>query len=225
MLKIFRKEKPKVLLTACICMPLLSPPAQVTTQVEPLEIVETTEQPAADEGDSIRDLGPYQSVYVEFAEVLSKYHPELECEELIELAEFIVETSHEHALSPYLVLAVIRVESTFDPCALSKKGAKGLMQIIPRHILGREKVSRDYAFSHHKFYDPYENIGMGVGYLASLVERFGSIEDAVTAYNMGPTRLSRRMRQANRSLTTGYTRKVIRHYEKFQGRTASYHSL
>jgi soluble lytic murein transglycosylase len=172
-----------------------------------------------EEPDSCRDLGLYQNVYLEFAEVLSHYLPENDLEELIDLAQYIVDKSHENSLNPYLVLAVIRVESTFNPCALSRKGARGLMQVIPVHILGREAVKNEYAFSYHRFYDPYENIGIGVDYLGSLVSRFGSVESGIVAYNMGPTRLSRRLRQTKTSVSTRYSRKVINQYQKFQSRS------
>jgi len=162
------------------------------------------------------DLGLFQVIYIEFAEVLSHYLPDSEMEELIELARYIVDKSHEKAINPYLVLAVIRVESTFDPCAISKAGAKGLMQVMPTRILGHEIVEKQYAFEHHKFYDPYENIGIGVDYLGYLVHRFKSVESAITAYNMGPTRLSRRLRQSKTPISSRYTRRVIHHYERYQ---------
>ena len=205
-----------MLLTVCVFIPLLIIPQTSGNAPEASATAESQNPSSSEEGQSCKDLGLYQPVYVEFAEVLSQYYPQSELEELLDLAQFIVEKSHENGLNPYLVLAVIRVESTFNPCAISRKGAKGLMQVIPAYILGREKVNREYAFSHHRFFDPYENIGMGVGYLASLVTRFGSVETAVAAYNMGPTRLSRRLRQEQGPISTRYSRKVIHQFENFK---------
>ncbi|PIE01829.1 MAG: hypothetical protein CSA81_09980 [Acidobacteria bacterium] len=184
---------------------------------EQLEV--PVQQVQAEEKTGYEDLGTFQEIYIEFAEVISKHLPNAEMEELIDLARYIVDKSHQQGLNPYLVLAVIRVESTFDPCAVSKAGAKGLMQVIPSRVLGRDRVNNEYAFAHHKFYDPYENIDIGIGYLGELVNRFGSVESAVTAYNMGPTRLSRRLRQSKRPVSSRYTRKVFSQYEKFQSET------
>ena len=80
-------------------------------------------------------------------------------------------------IEPELVSAVIYAESGGDPKAVSRQGAAGLMQLMPNtaHSLGVEDR-----------YDAEQNIASGTKYLSRLVERFGSTELALWAYNAGP---------------------------------------
>lgn len=82
-----------------------------------------------------------------------------------------------------LVNAVIKVESDYDPRAVSRKGALGLMQLMPQ--TARELKVNDPL-------NPEENIRGGVRYLRMMLDRFGgSMDLALAAYNAGPTAVSR----------------------------------
>ena len=151
-------------------------------------------------------------------QVLRNHQSEWADEEIRALSEHIVHEADNVGIPTSLLLAVIGVESNFDPCAVSPVGAKGLMQVMPQRILGREKAALDFAFNHHLVYDPYWNISFGAAYLQELIDRFGSLEMALSAYNRGPTRLSRQLK--NRTFRgCGYTRKVFALQEAFEQHT------
>ena len=95
-------------------------------------------------------------------------------------------------LDPYLVLAVIREESRFNPKALSRSKAHGLMQIMPKTGQGIASQLKINPFNTKKMFDPTTNIQMGSFYLSSLVKRFdGNLYLALAGYNGGPNRIDR----------------------------------
>ena len=96
----------------------------------------------------------------------------------------LIETAAQtHTVHPALIRAVIVVESGFNPRAVSKRGAVGLMQLLP-------ETARRYGVS--DIYDPGENIGAGAHYLSDLMVRFDSHMDlALAAYNAGENAVDR----------------------------------
>jgi soluble lytic murein transglycosylase len=105
--------------------------------------------------------------------------------------EHIESYASARGLDPYLVAALIRQESTFNPRVRSPAGARGLMQIIPS--TGRElsrQERRQYATN--DLYDPQINIQYGTRYLKNVLGRFdGRVDYALASYNAGPHRVKR----------------------------------
>jgi hypothetical protein len=94
-----------------------------------------------------------------------------------------------HGVAPSLVKAVIQAESSFKPDAVSKVGAQGLMQLMPKTA---EALGVTDPF------DPAQNIEGGVKYLAQLIKKFGSEDLALAAYNWGEGRIRNQLNRLER---------------------------
>ena len=108
-----------------------------------------------------------------------------ECEGLTaESVEPIVsEAARSEGLAPHLLQAVINRESGYQPCAVSSKGALGLMQLMP-------ETARRLGVTDP--FDPGQNILGGARFLGGLLERFGgNLGLALGAYNAGPGKVER----------------------------------
>ncbi len=111
----------------------------------------------------------------------------------------IGEYAGQHQLDPYLVAAVVYVESGFDPTAVSPKGARGLMQIMPAtgewvaENMDKDAFNMDIdAFNEELLFDPDINLMIGTTYLAGLLKQFdGNIYLSLAAYNGGRSRVVR----------------------------------
>ena len=90
--------------------------------------------------------------------------------------EIISAVSEAHGVDPLLVRAVIQVESNYQTRARSRKGAMGLMQLMPA-------TARSYNVRNP--FDPRANIEAGIKHLKSLIDRFGKVDLGLAAYNAG----------------------------------------
>lgn len=91
----------------------------------------------------------------------------------------IYEAASRYALNPHLIAAIVRVESSFNPRALSRKGACGLMQLLP-------ETARRFGLRRKDLFDPAKNLDAGARYLKWLADRFGHDPVRVlAAYNAG----------------------------------------
>ena len=124
-----------------------------------------------------------------------------------ELEPVIARHSRTHRLHPALIRAVIKTESDFDPLAVSRAGAIGLMQLMPQTA-----VRLDVRDS----YNPDENIGGGTKYLRQLLDRFdGNLPLALAAYNAGEHAVERYQGLPPIAETRQYVKKVLRYYRTF----------
>ena len=124
-----------------------------------------------------------------------------------ELEPVIRRYSSQHQLHPALIRAVIKAESDFDPRAVSRAGAIGLMQLMPQTAVRLDV--RD-------MYDPDDNVGGGTKYLRQLLDRFhGNLPLALAAYNAGENAVDRYQALPPFDETRQYVRKVLRYYRTF----------
>jgi soluble lytic murein transglycosylase-like protein len=101
----------------------------------------------------------------------------------VTLADFIAEASQRFGVPNAWITAIMRVESGFNPRAISPKGAMGLMQMMPETW---EAMQARFGLGHDP-YDPHDNVLAGVGYLRILYDQFGAA-GFLAAYNAGPER-------------------------------------
>ncbi len=94
-------------------------------------------------------------------------------------AQLIYDAARRHALNPALVAAVVRAESDFRPTAISSRGARGLMQLMPA-------TAQRFGIEGERVFDPASNIEAGTRYLSWLAERFDErLALVLAAYNAG----------------------------------------
>ena len=99
--------------------------------------------------------------------------------------EYVNKYSEMYDLDPLLVLSVIKTESKFNEMAESKKGAKGLMQIMDdTGAWAAKEVGIEY-FMPNMLYSPEINIQLGCWYLDNLLDQFEDLSLALAAYNGG----------------------------------------
>ncbi len=122
--------------------------------------------------------------------------------------EIILKASRENGLSFSLVKALIKVESNFNPNAVSRVGAKGLMQLMPVNIK---------KFRIKDPFNPYENIMGGTLYFRQLLDRYnGKLILALAAYNAGPTVVSKYNSIPPYRETKRFVKKVLKYNSKYK---------
>lgn len=122
----------------------------------------------------------------------------------------ILAASSKHSVDPALVKAIIMAESSYNPDAISRKGAVGLMQLMPGTAVD---MGVEDSF------DPEHNINGGVKYLKHLLNLFqGDLRLAVAAYNAGITKVKKYQGVPPYKSTQFYVAKVFKYYRHYKSR-------
>ncbi len=120
----------------------------------------------------------------------------------------IRKTAARHGVEESLIKAIIMAESGYDPKAVSRRGARGLMQLMPgtARELGVEDV-----------FSPDQNIAGGVKYIRDLIMRFdGNTRHALAAYHAGPRKVRKYQGVPPFKTTQAYIRKILRYQEIYR---------
>ena len=121
-----------------------------------------------------------------------------------EIDAAIEQAAARHNIDPNLVRAIIKVESNFNPWAVSRKGAMGLMQLMP-------ETARQLNVTHP--FDPQENVDAGVRHLRRLLDNYGGdVRLSLAAYNAGETAVMQHAGIPNFAETRNYVKQITSRY-------------
>ena len=173
-------------------------PATVETEPTPVFVV---------------DRNPPEAVILaeaaEIARVLRDRDTGLLPAEVVHLSRVIAVEAHAAGLPPAFVLAVIEVESSGRNFAVSKVGARGLMQLLPATGEDVAAADSDVAWrGPETLFDPAANVRLGVSYLEDLIARYANVRIGLAAYNSGPARIAGRLRRGE-SIPGRYADRVL----------------
>jgi soluble lytic murein transglycosylase-like protein len=137
--------------------------------------------------------------------------------------EAVLEASGRFGLSPFLLWAVMRQESAMDPGAVSRAGARGLLQLMPETA---RATAQRCSLQLRDLHDPRENVLLGAAHLRELLDAGLGLAEALAAYNAGREAVARWRRPGEApdlflerigyAETRGYVRRVLRDYEVFR---------
>jgi soluble lytic murein transglycosylase-like protein len=120
----------------------------------------------------------------------------------------VFKAAYRYEVEPAMVMAIIMAESSYNPKAISKKGAKGLMQLMP-------KTAKSLGVKDS--FNPEHNINGGVRYYKKLLNQFnGDVELALAAYNAGSRNVREHRGIPPFRATKYYVKKVIKYYQYYK---------
>jgi soluble lytic murein transglycosylase-like protein len=138
--------------------------------------------------------------------VIAPEVPEKPMPPVLTIGESISQAGEKHHIDPDFITSVVRAESGFRPRAVSPKGARGLMQLMPRTAAGLGVKDS---------FDGNENVEAGTRYLRQLLEQFDyDAVKALAAYNAGPDRVAQYHGVPPYSETRSYVARIVRDYNR-----------
>jgi soluble lytic murein transglycosylase len=188
----------KIFVLSAFCIlfaTVISVHADIYMYIDDSGVMHFTNAPTSNQYD-------YKVYIKERTSIYKKFHSTNKYDELIS------DASRKYDVDSRLLKAMIKAESDFDPQAISRKGAMGLMQIMPENF---KMLNLKNPF------DPWQNIRAGAQYFKKLYERFnGKLALSLAAYNAGPTAVDRYKRIPPYQETEEYVRRVLRYYRTFK---------
>lgn len=148
---------------------------------------------------------------------ISLYNNTLDSKSIYEISKTIYEESIKYNFNPLLITALIKIESNFEPKAISDSYAYGLCQV--RGFIAPElakNIGIKWDGAEKTLFNPINNIKIGVYYLSILNRDFNDLKTAIIAYNQGPYKVQEQSTN-NQELNQEYVKKVLDYYAKLRG--------
>lgn len=171
--------------TLILGMLLLIPTLKVPSTSRSYDDVDTASSVAAFTEDDLK-----QAI---LAEIVRDYKTFLTEEQKRALPGQILVAAKHYGYDPYFVAGLIETESSFNNQAVSRAGARGLLQLIPSTAAALAEDLGYPWYGPETLHDPEANLELGLYYLRTLEDRFGNLDLALAAYNMGPSQLEQKM--------------------------------
>jgi len=174
----------------------VTPKVKLSTQTNEIKFDSTTKKVEEVSSDSAPDKSADVVVSPALQKKSAPFHP------------IIVKAARRYEVDPSLIKAIIMVESRYNPHAISKRGAKGLMQLMPRtaRALGVEDS-----------FNPEHNVNGGVKYLKQLLDEFNNnLKFALAAYNAGSSKVRRHRGIPPIKGTQHYVKRVFEYYQYYR---------
>ena len=177
--------------------------ADIYMYIDKNGVMHYTNVPVESEGTSVKFLFYQKEVIRE-----KKEFDIFDNNDFNSIDSYIFEAANYYDVSIPLIKAIIKVESDFNTMAISKKGAMGLMQIMPFNF--KELSIRDP-------FDPWENIMGGVSYFKNMLTKFnGDLSLSLAAYNAGPNAVDKYGSIPPYPETINYVEKVLKYYSFYK---------
>jgi soluble lytic murein transglycosylase len=145
---------------------------------------------------TLQDLGAYKKSIT----LISRRGDRMDIDDILYPMAYwstVSEISDRYRIDPFVLLAVMREESRFDPAARSVAGALGLMQIMPQTAYSLDKHLKMEISDNSEIYNVRVNITIGAYYLNSLLKEFNSLPVALAAYNAGHDKVREWLKEGN----------------------------